>query len=45
LDRTKGTDYVVIRGGWDAVAGEGADGKCIGKYGLGKRNNRGEKLD
>ena len=44
LDRTKGTDYVVIMGDWNAVVGEGADGKNIGKYGLGKRNNRGEKL-
>src|SRR6218665_2680937 len=44
LDRTKGTDYVVIMGDWNAVVGEGADGKSIGKYGLGKRNNRGEKL-
>src|SRR6218665_2485194 len=44
LDRTKGTDYVVIIGDWNAVVGEGADGKSIGKYGLGKRNNRGKKL-
>src|SRR6218665_44051 len=44
LARTKGTDYVVIMGDWNAVVGEGADGKSIGKYGLGKRNNRGEKL-
>src|SRR6218665_2805271 len=44
LDRTKGTDYVVIMGDWNAIVGEGADGKSIGKYGLGKRNNRGEKL-
>src|SRR6218665_1308157 len=44
LDRTKGTDYVVIMGDWNAVVGEGADGKSNGKYGLGKRNYRGEKL-
>src|SRR6218665_2329949 len=44
LDRTKGTDYIVIMGDRNAVVGEGADGKSIGKYGLGKRNNRGEKL-
>src|SRR6218665_1436782 len=44
LDRTKGTDYVVKMGDWNAVVGEGADGKSIGKYGLGRRNNRGEKL-
>jgi Reverse transcriptase (RNA-dependent DNA polymerase) len=44
LDRTKGTDYVMIMGDWNAVVGEGKEGKSIGKYGLGKRNNRGEKL-
>ena len=26
------------------MVGEGAERKCFGKYGLGKRNNRGEKL-
>ena len=44
LDRTKGTDYVVIMGDWNAVVGEKAEGKFIEKYGLGKRNNSGEKL-
>ena len=44
LDRTKGTDYVMIMGDWNAVVGEGAEGKVIGKYGLGNRNGRGEKL-
>ena len=29
LDRTKGTDYVVIMGDWTAVVGEGADGKHV----------------
>jgi len=31
-------------GDWNAVVGEGAEGKCIWKYDLGKTNNRGEKL-
>lgn len=44
LDETKGTDYVIIMGDWNAVVGEGAEGKIIGKYGLGKRNSRGDKL-
>src|SRR6218665_3762395 len=44
LDRTKGADYVVIMGDCNAVVGEGADRNSIEKYGLGKRNNRSEKL-
>ena len=35
--RTKRSDYVMIMGDWNAVVREGAAGKCIGKYGLGKR--------
>ena len=44
LERIKGTEYTVIMGDWNAVVGEGEEGICIGKYGLGKRNNSGEKL-
>ena len=35
---------MVIVSEWNAVVGEGAEGKDIGKSGLGKRNSRGEKL-
>ena len=41
---TKGKDYMVIMGDWNAVVGEGKEDKCIGHYGLGWRNDRGEKL-
>ena len=40
----KGSDYVVIMGDWNAVVGEGRDELAVGKFGLGVRNERGEKL-
>jgi exonuclease III len=44
MGNIKGTDYLVIMGDWNAAVGEGAEGGYIGKYGLGKRNERGERL-
>src|SRR5277367_1279237 len=44
LDRQKGTDCMVIMGDWNAVVGEGSEGKVVGKYGLGNRNESGAKL-
>ena len=29
---------------WNAVVGEEEDGSVIGKYGLGRKNERGERL-
>ena len=43
-EETKGTDFVVIMGDWNAVVGEGTEGKEVGDYGLGKRNARGQRL-
>ena len=34
----------MVMGDWNAVVGEGMDGREIGKCGLGKRNERGEML-
>ena len=42
--KQKGTDYVVIMGDMNAVVGEGRDEMEVGKFGLGKRNDRGERL-
>ncbi len=44
LEKTKGTDYTILMGDWNASVGEGREENIVGKYGLGKRNNRGEKL-
>jgi Reverse transcriptase (RNA-dependent DNA polymerase)/Endonuclease/Exonuclease/phosphatase family len=44
LGNIKGTDYVVVMGDWNAVVGEGEQDGIIGKFGLGRRNERGEKL-
>jgi len=45
MDReTKGRDYTVLMGDFNAVVGEGREDKITGKFGLGKRNGRGELL-
>lgn len=43
-ENTKGKDYTIIMGDWNASVGEGEEEGYIGKYGLGKRNERGQKL-
>src|SRR4029077_16228322 len=40
----KGSDHVVIMGDWNAVVEEGRDELVVGKFGLGLRNERREKL-
>ena len=45
MRKQKGTDYVaVVMGDMNAVIGEGRHGSEVGEYGLGKRNERGERL-
>ena len=42
--KTKGKDYTVTMGDWNAVVGEGREDNTVGQYGLGARHERGEKL-
>lgn len=44
IKEEKGKDNVVVMGDWNAVVGEGREGKEIGGYGLGVRNERGQIL-
>ena len=44
ISKQKGTDHVVLMGDWNAVVGQGREGKLVGNFGLGKRNESGQKL-
>jgi len=42
---TRGKDYIVVMEDWNAVVGEGQEDNVLGQYGLGTRNERGEKFE
>jgi hypothetical protein len=44
IKKEKATDQVIVLGDWNAVVGEGREGKVVGEFGLGKRNERGQEL-
>ena len=44
LANNKGKYNTVIMGDFNAVVGMGKKSKCVGEFGLGKRNERGQKL-
>jgi exonuclease III len=44
IDKQKGNSNVIIMGDFNASVGEGSDEKAVGKFGLGKRNDRGQRL-
>ena len=44
LSNNRGKYNTVITGDFNAVVGEGKENKSMGMYGLGKRNDRAEKL-
>ena len=44
MEAVKKYDNLIILGDWNAVVGEGQEGHAVAKYGLGVRNNRGQRL-
>lgn len=45
INLTNGEENRIITGDWNAIVGEDADGKDVGKYRLGTRNKRGDRLN
>src|SRR6478609_10744057 len=44
LGKQKETDNVIVMGDFNAVVGKGKEDRVVGKFELGKRNDRGERL-
>ena len=44
LKEVKSRDYLIILGDFNAKIGEGRDGSSVGPFGLGDRNERGDRL-
>uniref|UniRef100_A0A8D8SJ40 Craniofacial development protein 2 n=2 Tax=Cacopsylla melanoneura TaxID=428564 RepID=A0A8D8SJ40_9HEMI len=41
---TKGADVTIVLGDLNAKVGEGPSNECVGRFGLGERNDRGDRL-
>ena len=44
LENEATRDNVIIMGDWNSVVGEGLDGKEVGQFGLGRRNESYKEL-
>jgi len=44
ISLTNSKENLIIMGDWNAIVGESTDGREVGKYGLGTRNERGDRL-
>ncbi|XP_025425709.1 craniofacial development protein 2-like [Sipha flava] len=44
ISLTNSKENLIIMGDWNAIVGENIDGREVGKYGLGTRNERGDRL-
>src|SRR6476619_6373461 len=44
LGKQKESEKVIVVGDFNAVVGEGKEDRVVGEFGLGKRNDRGERL-
>jgi hypothetical protein len=44
IKSVRGDENKIILGDWNAVVGDGQEGTTVRRYGLGKRNGRGERL-
>ena len=44
MDTVKKNDNLITLGDWNAIVDEGQEGHAFGKYGLGLRNNRAQRL-
>lgn len=44
INLTNSKENLINMGDWNAIVGENTDGREVGKYGFGTRNERGDRL-